>query len=188
MEWNPLCIWKQNVTMRVGAKKCLGSGPLCRPWCALMQQISSAEALLIFKPWKYKTREVSHRDIHGCLAWLSALLPCLSLFPGNVCKPMLSQLSDSPWLTQRLSFIDKILDWKDRPWIQSWEESIFLLYPLNPRQWSTNQIKFTLTSPGSVWWFNSHSKAFLVESHQSRRKGNKLTKEQKSPANLSREP
>lgn len=131
--------------IRVDEEKCLGPGLLCRHRRALMRQISSAVALLIFNPGNIRPGK-SGTEISMDI-WVG--YPYLSLvsasFPESVSKPMLSQLSDNTRLTQRLSFIDMIPDWKDRPWIQHWENSIFLLYLLIPVQSNTKPTKSTLT-------------------------------------------
>lgn len=149
-EWNEIPFAFKNRMeqkwIRVGEEKCLGPGLLCRLQHAVMRQISSAVALLIFNPGNIRPGK-SGTEIHGYLGWLSVPLPCLCLLPGSVRESMLSQLSDNTWLTQRLNFIDMILDWKDRPWIQCWENSIFLLYPLISVQSNTQPTKSTLTCP-----------------------------------------
>lgn len=154
-EWNEIPFAFENRMeqkwITAGAKKCLGPGLLCRLRCALMRQISSAVALLIFNPGNIRPgksgTEIS-MDVWVGYLYLS-LVP--ASFLGVWAKPVLCQLYDNIWLTQWLSFTDMILDWKDRPRIQRWENSIFLLYSLTPGQWSSNHTSFTVETDGLTY-------------------------------------
>lgn len=122
-EWNEIPFAFKNRMeqkwIRAGEEKCLGSGLLCRLRRALMRQISSAVALLIFNPGNIRPgKSGTEISMDVWVGYLCLSLLRLYLLPESVGKPMLSQLSDNTQPAPRLSFIDMILDWKDRPWIQ----------------------------------------------------------------------